>query len=71
MSFAATTVFIAENVNAEELVNEMNGDNNGHKGYLTALENLFVGKAESELSKTNFSSGIQKEGNPFRYSRAN
>ena len=71
MSFIGPAVFIAENSNAEELRNQRNDDNNGHKVYLTTLENLFVGKAESELSKTNFSSGIQKEGNPFRYSRAN
>ena len=60
MSFAETAVFIAENINAEELINQMNGDDNGHEGYLTALENLFVGKAESELSRTKFSSAIQE-----------
>ena len=58
MSFAGPAVFIAENINAEELINQMNGDDNGHEGYLTALENLFVGKAESELSRTKFSSAI-------------
>ena len=60
MSFAGPAVFIAENINAEELINQMNGDDNGHEGYLTALENLFVGKAESELSRTKFSSAIQE-----------
>lgn len=38
----------------------MNGDNNGHDGYLTALENLFVGKAELEFSRTKFSLEIQE-----------
>ena len=38
----------------------MTGDNNVHEGYLTALANIFVGKAESELSRTKFSSAIQE-----------
>ena len=49
MSFAGPAVFIAENIDAEELINQMNGNDNGYEGYLKALENLFVGKAESEL----------------------
>ena len=52
--------FIAENIHTEEIINQMNGDNNIHEGYRTALENLFVGKAESDLSRTNFSSAIQE-----------
>ena len=48
MSFAGPSVFIAENNDAEELLNHMKGDDNGYEGYLKALENLFVGKAESE-----------------------
>ena len=38
----------------------MNGDNTGHEGHLTALENLLVGKAESECSRTKFSSAIRE-----------
>ena len=60
MKTAGPAVFIAENINAEELIKQMNGDDNGHEGYLTALENLFVHKAESELSRTKFSSAIQE-----------
>ena len=52
MSYAGHAVFIAENIDAEELINQMNGNDNGYEGYLKALENLFVGKAESELSRT-------------------
>ena len=48
MSFAGPAVFIAENIDAEELINQINGDDNGYKGYLKAVENLFVGKAKSE-----------------------
>ena len=43
MSFAGPAVFIAENIDAEELINQMNSDDNGHEGYLKALENWFVG----------------------------
>ena len=60
MSFAEPAVFIAENINIEELIDQMNGDNNGHEGYLTALENLFVGKAESEFSRTKLFTSIQE-----------
>lgn len=45
MSFAGTSVLIAENIDIEELMNKMNGNDNGYEGYPTALENLFVGKA--------------------------
>ena len=62
MSFAGPAVFIAENIDAEELINQMNGNDNGYEGYLKALENLFVGKAESELSRTKFSSAVQERG---------
>ena len=62
MSFAGPAVFIAENIDAEELINQMNGEDNGYEGYLKALEHLFVGKAESELSRTKFSSAIQERG---------
>ena len=58
MSFEGPAVFIAENIDAEELFNQMNGNYNGYEGYLKALENLFIGKAESELSRTKFSSAI-------------
>ena len=51
-------MLIAENFNAEELINQMNGDNNSHEDYLTALENLCVGKAEP--ARTNFYSAIQE-----------
>ena len=51
MSFAGPAVFVAENIDAEELINYMNSDDNDYEGYLKALENLFGGKAESELSK--------------------
>ena len=50
----------------------MNRDKNCHEGYLTALENLLVSKAESELLKTKFSSAVQeKKMNPFHCSQAN
>ena len=38
----------------------MNEDDNGHVGYLTALDNLLIDKAESELPRTKFSSPIQE-----------
>ena len=52
MSFAGPAGLIAENSNAKELINQMNGDDNGLEGYHTALENLFVDKAESDLPRT-------------------
>ena len=60
MTFAGTVVFIAENIDAKELISQSNGDENGYKGYLKAMENLFLGKAESELSRTKFSSAVQE-----------
>ena len=62
MSFAGPAVFIAENIDAKELINLMNSNENGYKGYLKALDNLFVGKAKSGLSRTKFSSAIQERG---------
>merc|ERR1712240_737703 len=62
MSFAGPAVFIAENIDAEELINQMNGYDNGYEGYLKSVENVFVGKAESELSRTKFSSAVQERG---------
>ena len=38
----------------------MNGDDNGYEGSMKALENLILGKAESELSRTIFSSAVQE-----------
>ena len=61
MSFEGHAVFIAENINAQKLIDQMNDDNNGHEGYLTALENLFACKAESQLSRTKFSQAIQEK----------
>ena len=60
MSFTGKALFIAENIDAEDLINQMNGDNNGYEGYLTALGNLFVGKAEADLSRTKFSNATQE-----------
>ena len=60
MSFAGPAVFIAENIDAEELINQMNGNDTVYEGYLNALEILFAGKAESELSRTKFSFAVQE-----------
>lgn len=61
MSFTGKELFIAENIDAEDLINQMNGNNNGYEGYLTALGNLFVGKAEEDPSRTKFSNATQKK----------
>ena len=61
MSFTGKALFIAENIDAEDLINQMNGDDNGYEGYLTALGNLFVGKAEADLSRTKFSNATQEK----------
>ena len=63
-------MFIAENDNAREIMNQMNGYNNDHEGYLTTLENLFVFKAESKLSRTISSSAIQEKIYPFQCSQS-
>ena len=36
MSFAGPAIFIAENIDAEELIYQMNGNNNGYEGYRKA-----------------------------------
>ena len=54
MSFAGPAVFIAGNNDGIELINQMMDNDNDYEGYLKALEKLFVGKAESELSRTKF-----------------
>ena len=38
MYFAGPAFFIAENIDAEELINQMNGDHNVYEGYLKALK---------------------------------
>ena len=38
----------------------MNGDDNGYEGYQKLLENLFVRKVESELSRKKLTSTIQE-----------
>lgn len=40
MSIEDPAVSIAEFINAEELINQMNGDENGYESYLKALENF-------------------------------
>ena len=60
MSCARPGFFIQENVKAKKSINQMNRDNNVHNGYLTALENLCVGKTEYKLSRTNLSSATQE-----------
>ena len=37
----------------------MNGDDNGYEGNLKALENLFEGKAESEMSRAKLTAEMQ------------
>ena len=53
MSFARPAVINAENINAEESINQMNGDNNGHEGYLTALENILQAKQSLNFQERN------------------
>ena len=60
MSFTGKALFIAENIDAEDLINQMNGDKNDYEGYLTALGNLFVGKAVADLSRSKFSNATQE-----------
>ena len=58
MALTGPAIFIADNVDQERFMNDMNGDG-GVEGYLLALENLFVGKAASDINRTKFAMAHQ------------
>ena len=59
MSFTGPAIYIAENVDQDIFINDMNGEG-GLEGYLLALENLFVGKAASDIHRTQFAMAQQQ-----------
>ena len=58
LALAGPAIYVSDNIDQDIYINDMNGDG-GMDGYLLALENLFVGRAASDISRTKFAMAFQ------------